>query len=225
MKPTVSAQLADGTAAAVHGLASTLDKASTTSLAQPEQVDFTPELLGVPVACKVSVDARSRRGGDERSLVVAEHRPEVGHEGAVVSQVVLLVVVLGDPEALERLDARRERAPSEALRQALRARMGRSELLVGVSEHERRILPLVRGPRGIVREPYQLEQVVVTDDLRVEFDLEALRLVAQIAIGGIGVVAASVARTCAPDTLDSPEPGVRCPESTYGEGRGLELSR
>jgi len=170
---------------------------------------------------KVPVGACSRRTCDER-VVICVHRPELTHHHAVVSQVVLLVVILGGPEALQGLDAGRGFAAVQAL-VALSALESRRKLLLASREDERRVLDLEGGTGGVVTLPEQLQQILVGDYRRVEVDLEALGLVAERAVGGVWMVAARVADTRAPDPVDEPEPGVRSPESTNRERRGLQL--
>jgi hypothetical protein len=157
-------------------------------------------------------------------LVVAEHRSEVGHEFTVASQVVLLVVVLGEVEGLERLDAGCELATASGL-EALGDAARRSQLGVVVNEHERGVLAFESGPERIVRGQREGDQLLVAHNLGIEVDLEALGVVSDAVIRGIARLAAGVADARPPDSFDDPKLGVRRPESTDGEGRRLQMGR
>jgi len=76
-----------------------------------------------------------------------------------------------------------------------------------------------------VRRQRQFEQCLVADDPRIEVDLEALGVVPDAVVRGIGRVTAGIANACPPDSFDDPKLGVRRPESTDGEGRGFEMRR
>ena len=75
-----------------------------------------------------------------------------------------------------------------------------------------------------MRRQRQFEQCLVADDLRIEVDLEALGVVPDAVVTGIGRVTAGIANACPPDSFDDPKLGVRRPESTNGEGRRLQMS-
>jgi hypothetical protein len=153
-------------------------------------------------------------------LIGTEHRSEVGRENTFVSEVILLVVVLGVPEALERLDARGKSPTAHPSREPRSAIARDLELGIIVREDQRCVLRLMCDPRRVMCRQREIDQLRVGDDRGIEVDLEALGLVAQITIGGIGMVAAGVADTRAPDSLDEPEPGIRSPESTDAKGGG-----
>jgi hypothetical protein len=141
-----------------------------------------------------------------------------------VAPLVLLVVLLGEPEAPQWLDARRDLSPGARL-EAVAGLEGGQKLLLTVRENQRGVLGGVRRSRGVVRQPEGVEKVVIADDLRVEVDLERLGVVAEAVVGGGIERAAGIADPRAPDTFDEPEPGIRSPESTRGKGGRLKESR
>jgi len=190
-------------------------------VAQPVVGKLGLELHAAAGAVQVAVYPGSGRRGHEL-LFFGVDVAKLREQPAIVSQVVLLVVVLGDPERAEPLDPRGYRSPDDR-REALGALGGQLELLIVMHKHERCILRLPSRSRRVMRCPEQLEQVVVGDLGRVEVDLEALGVVTHRAVGGLLLGATRVSYARSPDSLHEPEPGVRGPESTDGEGRGLEV--
>lgn len=69
--------------------------------------------------------------------------------------------------------------------------------------------------------PEDVQQVLVGDDRRVKIDLDGLGVVAEVAVGGVGLRAARVPYPGADDAVDNPELGIRSPESAQAEGGGL----
>jgi hypothetical protein len=65
----------------------------------------------------------------------------------------------------------------------------------------------------MVAAPEDLQQFLVRDDRRVEIDLDGLGVVAEVAVGGVLPRAAGVPYPGADDAVDSPELGIRTPES------------
>lgn len=184
---------------------------------QAEEVDLAAKLRDRPVTGDVPVDARRCGTLPKRALVSAKHRLELGGQRAVVPQMVLLVVLLGRPEAIQRFDPRGEPSHARAGGEAGGALLGDGMLLVVVREEERSVLNLVRTPRGVMRCKRKINQFAIADHRGIEVDLKALGLVAEIAIRRIGVAAACVADTRLPDSFEQPKLGVRCPESTDAE--------
>ena len=93
--------------------------------------------------------------------------------------------------------------------------------------HEDRGLVLLGElrPRRAVAGPVDVQQLVVGNDLRIEVDLDRFAVVAEAPIGRILLLAAGVADARADDTGQTPEPGVRSPESPQREGRGFQRLR
>jgi hypothetical protein len=69
--------------------------------------------------------------------------------------------------------------------------------------------------------PEDVQQLLVGDDRRVEIDLDGLGVVAEVVVGGVVLSAARVPYPGADDAADSPELGIRTPESAQAEGSGL----
>ena len=68
-----------------------------------------------------------------------------------------------------------------------------------------------------------IQQFFIRDDIRVEVDLDGFGVVPDTSVGGVGRFAAAVADPCAKDSVETPELGVRAPESAQGKGGGLIL--
>jgi hypothetical protein len=68
------------------------------------------------------------------------------------------------------------------------------------------------------------EEVAVGDDGRVVDDLDRLGVAADVAVGRTELIAAGVADAGLDDTRETPEPGVRTPESTECEDGGAEAA-
>lgn len=69
--------------------------------------------------------------------------------------------------------------------------------------------------------PEDVQELTVSDLCGVEIDLDRLAVVAQAAVGGIGLGSAGVADSGSDDSGQAPKLGVRAPESAHGESRGL----
>lgn len=132
------------------------------------------------------------------------------------------MVVLCGPESTETLDARRK-LPTTGRRDARRPFVSDCQLLVIVRKNERRILLFERRPFRIVRGEREVDKLGVGNHVRVEVDLEALRVVADAMVGRIDGPTARIADTRSPDSFDDPEPGVRRPESTHAKRGGREV--
>jgi hypothetical protein len=72
-----------------------------------------------------------------------------------------------------------------------------------------------------MRRPEHVEQLGIRDDARIEVECERFGVIAEIVIGRILVMSARVSDARANDSGETPEPGVRRPESTECEDRGL----
>ena len=73
----------------------------------------------------------------------------------------------------------------------------------------------------MVAAPEDVQQLLVGDDRRVEIDLDGLGVVAEAVVSGVVLGAARVAYPGADDAVDSPELGIRTPESAQAEAGGL----
>jgi hypothetical protein len=69
--------------------------------------------------------------------------------------------------------------------------------------------------------PEELEQIPERDAFRIELDLDGLGVVTEVAVGRLVLRPAGVADARAEDTGETPEPGVRTPESPEGERSDL----
>ena len=67
--------------------------------------------------------------------------------------------------------------------------------------------------------PENIQELAVGYSDRVVIYLEGLGMIAKAVIGGIFLCAARVANARANNSIDSPEPGIRSPESAHSEGR------
>lgn len=77
----------------------------------------------------------------------------------------------------------------------------------------------------MVAAPEDVQQLLVGDDRRVKIDLDGLGVVAEVVVGGVVLGAARVAYPGADDAVDSPELGIRTPESAQAEAGGLGAGR
>ncbi len=73
--------------------------------------------------------------------------------------------------------------------------------------------------------PESGEEFLICDLSWIVINLDRLRMPVQIVISRVSGTAASVSDTGADYTFDTPEPGVRSPESAQGEGRGFSSHR
>lgn len=72
--------------------------------------------------------------------------------------------------------------------------------------------------------PEALQEILVGDLFGVEVDLRALGMVSNFVIAGIGCAATGVPDPCCADSLQTPEPGVRTPESPQRKGSSLQFT-
>ena len=146
---------------------------------QPQRLDLLLELASAAVPPEVAVHACGRSGTDE----VGEPREVCGvlaGEPRMVLKPVLLMVVLREVESLVREELRvhlavafQERVP----------RLFGNALLCGVVEEESRfVLRAPAASTGVMATPEQFEQGAIRDDPRIEFDLEALGVIAKIVV-------------------------------------------
>lgn len=94
------------------------------------------------------------------------------------------------------------------------------ELGVISGEERATVLPaLAEGAMGTAEVG---EELAVGDDGRVVDDLDGLGVAADAVVGRLWLRAAGIADAGLDDTRETPEPGVRAPESAHREGRRLE---
>jgi hypothetical protein len=74
-----------------------------------------------------------------------------------------------------------------------------------------------------VRSPEHVEQLGIRDDARIEVERERFGVIAEVVIRRIDVASTRVSDARANDSWVTPEPGVRRPESTEREDRGLGM--
>lgn len=151
------------------------------------------------------------------ALSVGRQRAELARHATLGAQPVLLVIVLGPAEAVERLEHRRDPPGPRAYH--VRRVLGRSALVV-VHEDRRPALPGVGGRARVVTGPEHREQVLVAHGVGVVVDLDRLGVAARPMVGRVGSRAPGIPDARADDAIQTPEPGVGAPESTEGEGGG-----
>jgi hypothetical protein len=71
--------------------------------------------------------------------------------------------------------------------------------------------------------PENIQKLPVGDSGRVVIYLESLGMISKAVVGGISLCAARVANARANNSIDSPEPGIRSPESAHSKGRRFYL--
>ena len=71
--------------------------------------------------------------------------------------------------------------------------------------------------------PENIQELPVGYSIRVVIYLESLGMIAKAVVGGIFLCAARVANARANNSIDSPEPGIRSPESAQSKGRRFYL--
>jgi hypothetical protein len=154
-------------------------------------------------------------------VLLAVLRPKQACEQRLVApHVVLLVVVLGDPE-----DRRGTQLGGQLLTPLLRLlcrrRTRHARLLLAVGPQHGLVLRRPHAATLVVRAPEHFQEIGELDLLRVKLDLNGFRVIAQVVVAGLVLLAACVADACPQDTRETPEPGVRSPESPEGEGGNL----
>jgi hypothetical protein len=73
--------------------------------------------------------------------------------------------------------------------------------------------------------PENIQKLPVGYSIRVVIYLESLGMIAKAVVGGIFLYAARVANACSNNSIDSPELGIRTPESAHSKGRRFYLCR
>jgi len=132
------------------------------------------------------------------------------------------MVVLGAPELSVGYDLGGEISTALVLA-ALLARRRDLLLMLIVVEDDRPVLSGYGAVDGRVVGPEDVQQFLIADGARVVVDLDRLTVAAEVVVGGVALRPARVADACANDAGETPEPGVRTPESPHGEGRRLRL--
>ena len=99
---------------------------------------------------------------------------------------------------------------------AVARKLGPITLPLVMVKNDRAVLAWAPGG-GIVTLPEDGQEFFITDLGWVEVDLDGLGVVGDTAIGGGRLITSSVSDPCADDPLQTPEPGVRPPESAQGE--------
>ena len=101
---------------------------------------------------------------------------------------------------------------------------GQGLLPLTVIKNHGPVLPGPGGLAGMVAAPEDVQQLLVGDDRRVKIDLDGLGVVPEVAVGGVGLLAACIPYPGADDAVDSPKLGIRAPESPQGESCGFDFS-
>lgn len=127
-------------------------------------------------------------------------------------ETVLLVIVLCEREAGVRNDLRKHGA-AKSRSYSLPRLICQAFLFLVVVEDDGSILARP-GPVGrIVAIPEYVQQLPVGYFLRVVVDLDRLGMVSQVMIGRIFLCSSGIPYACADDARQTPELGVRSPES------------
>src|SRR5450759_271455 len=153
---------------------------------------------------------------------------------AGVLRQIFLVVLLGGPELLRRLDCGRDRlaVPVRASQLGLRV-LGRLALLVGVREDRRAVraaavVSLTIDLSRVVDLPEVVEQPLVGDDLWVVLDLHRFGVpgaaCADLLVARVLSRAPAIAGGCSDDALHAPEIGLDTPEAARREGCPLGIT-
>src|SRR5512143_2723654 len=101
-------------------------------------------------------------------------------------------------------------------------RPDRQGFLCVVMEKDRgHVLPPPGTLPGIMACPEDIEQFPVGDHGRVKLHLDRLDVVPEVVVRGILRRPSRIPDTGAENARETPEPGVRAPESAQGEGRRL----
>jgi hypothetical protein len=102
--------------------------------------------------------------------------------------------------------------------------LSRDALIFVAIEDRVPILALWLVARGIVVSPEDVEQVLVPNDFGIIIERDRLGVIDQIVIGWRFLVATTVARPDAEDSIETPKLGVRSPESSNSVGRSFKFS-
>ena len=176
------------------------------------------DLLFASAAPDIGVELRAGGGGQERGLIRVV-RLEICKQACVSTEPPLLMVALRRPERGVAGDLGGDRF-AQVQCDLLGAGMGGSKLGVTVCEQRGAVLP--RAPEGgVVASPETLQKGGKTDHRRIELHLQSFGVVADAVIGWVLSVAAGVADLSAVDTVETPELGVRSPESAEREREQL----
>ena len=170
-----------------------------------------------------SIDPRSS-GGIDKVDIPGIHAFEFLHQTCVSAQLIFLMVVFCQIEAIKRHDFRvnflvaliffkcpgLERQPF---------------LLIVMVKYSRHILS-TPGPVGrVVALPENQEQIFVRNAVRVVVDLDSLGMISDTAISWIFLLTAGISDPGPDDTVHTPELGVRSPESAHRKGCGLGIGQ
>ena len=137
-------------------------------------------------------------------------------------QVVFLMVLFGQGEVAGREDFGGDRVLQPG-RHLVPGLQGQGFLPLTVIKNHGPVLPGPGRLAGMVAAPEDVQQMLVGDDRRVKIDLDGLGVVAEAVVGGVGLGPACVAYPGADNAVDSPELGIRTPESAQAEGSGLRV--
>src|SRR5918993_726560 len=204
-----------------HGPALGYDELGLARVAVPLGRDRVISIGGV---CP-GPQARLRRGLAAGQLPV---RPDVVARVAVrVDLQVVLVLRLGLPEGSRWLHLGDDRARPQARRVDVGDRLlGNPPLLVGGVVDGRPVAPpdviaLAVPGRRVVNLEEELQQVAVARRRRIEDDLDALGMVAMVAVGGVGDVTARVPDSGRDDAGEVADQLLDTPEAASGEDGAL----
>lgn len=78
---------------------------------------------------------------------------------------------------------------------------------------------------GIVVLPEDLEHLGIGYNRGIKVDLQGLGVIAKVMVRGIGLCSSGIADTGPDHSRETPEPGVRTPESAQGKSGCLGMSR
>jgi hypothetical protein len=133
-----------------------------------------------------------------------------------------MVVCLGDVEGLQWEDFRVDCPTVLFLQLSFLLFGGKLLVLVGIVNC--RLVLLRPGLReGFVIFEEVVEEIFVAHHRAVEVNLQGLRMVTEVLVGGVFGGASRVPNAGPVDTMSTPKLGVRAPESAEGEGGRLQI--
>jgi hypothetical protein len=141
------------------------------------------------------------------------------------SQDVLLVVILREVEAIEFQELCRHFCT--VIRVGNPSRSFRCEITLPfvVPEQSAHVLRLAPGTERIVTLPKHFEHVAEGEYLWIEINFQRLGVVPEIVIRGVSRFTSGIPHARTNNSIETPELGVRAPESAKSKCRGLEFSR
>ena len=193
------------------------------SFGQTEPPEILPPQIVRAGSAEKTVEA-CRRGRVDEVTELRIRRTQLIHQLAIALQVVLLVIVLSTIETIgwQNLD---KDLPVQTRRHLLPSLGGQALLFLASEEDGRHVLTAPRRTGRVLAGEEEIEQLAVGDSIGIKIELHRLSVVTEVMVGGLRFGATGVAHSSPDDRVETPEPGVRSPESSQGESRGLDSRR